>query len=126
MEACLFTGAVDEGLQAIEFELAYPNTSSLRLFESEIQRLYGEFLLARGGHTIKAVEDKFKLAYDIARRQRAKSLELRASMSLARFWYKQGKKSQAKHILRESYNWFTEGFDTIDLIQARTLFEELQ
>lgn len=63
--------------------------------------------------------------FDIARRQNAKSLELRAVMSLARLWQSQGKKEEARQMLSEIYNWFTEGFDTKDLQEARTLLAEL-
>lgn len=67
----------------------------------------------------------FHKAIEIARRQGAKSLELRAVMSLARLWQKQGKKEEAHKMLAEIYNWFTEGFDTADLKEAKTLLEEL-
>ncbi len=67
----------------------------------------------------------FHKAIEIARRQGAKSLELRAVMSLARLWQKQGKKNEARQMLAEIYGWFTEGFDTADLKEAKTLLEEL-
>ncbi len=65
-------------------------------------------------------------ALDIARRQSAKSLELRAVMSLSRLWQQQGKKEEARQLLAEIYNWFTEGFDTADLQEAKTLLEGLR
>jgi predicted ATPase len=64
-------------------------------------------------------------AIEIARKQQAKSLELRAVMSLARLWPSQGKKDEARQLLADSYNWFTEGFDTQDLQEAKTLLEGL-
>ncbi|HEV8718055.1 MAG TPA: hypothetical protein VGX03_35225, partial [Candidatus Binatia bacterium] len=67
----------------------------------------------------------FNKAIDIARRQSAKSLELRAALSLSRLWQKQGKKKQARQMLAEIYGWFTEGFDTADLQEAKMLLEEL-
>jgi len=67
----------------------------------------------------------FHKAIEIARRQGAKSLELRAVLSLARLWQKQGKKNEARQMLAEIYGWFTEGFDTADLKEAKTLLEEL-
>ena len=73
----------------------------------------------------KEAEEYFLKAMEIARRQSAKSLELRAVMSLARLWQQQGKKKQAHKMLAEIYNWFTEGFDTKDLQEARGLLKEL-
>ena len=67
----------------------------------------------------------FHKAVDIARKQQAKSLELRATMSLARLWQQQGKRREAHALLAEIYNWFTEGFDTKDLQEAKALLEEL-
>jgi predicted ATPase len=68
----------------------------------------------------------FLQAIEIARRQQAKSLELRAAMSLSRLWQQQGKKEQARHMLAEIYGWFSEGFDTKDLQEAKALLEELE
>jgi predicted ATPase len=70
-------------------------------------------------------EECFLKAIEIARRQAGKSLELRATMSLGRLWQRQGKKDEARHMLADIYGWFTEGFDTIDLRQARALLDEL-
>jgi predicted ATPase len=67
----------------------------------------------------------FQKAIETARHQQAKSLELRAAMSLARLWQQQGKKTEAHQMLSEIYNWFTEGFDTKDLQEAKALIEEL-
>jgi predicted ATPase len=64
-------------------------------------------------------------ALDVARRQQAKSLELRAAMSLSRLWQQQGKQAEARELLEPVYSWFTEGFDTADLIEAKALLEEL-
>jgi predicted ATPase len=64
-------------------------------------------------------------ALDVARRQEAKSLELRAAMSLARLWQQQGKRAEARALLAPTYSWFTEGFDTTDLQEARALLDEL-
>lgn len=71
-------------------------------------------------------EQCFHKAIEIARRQGAKSLELRATMSLVRLWQSQSKKSEARRMLAEVYGWFTEGFDMKDLTKARALFEELE
>ncbi len=70
-------------------------------------------------------EECFHKAIEVARRQSAKSLELRAVMSLARLWQSQGKKTEAHQMLSEIYGWFTEGFDTADLKDAQALLEEL-
>ena len=77
------------------------------------------------GSRVKEAEECFHKAIEIARRQQAKSLELRAVMSLSRLWQKQGKKEEAHRMLAEIYNWFTEGFDTKDLQEAKALLEEL-
>ncbi len=73
----------------------------------------------------RSAEECFLKAVEIARRQQAKSFELRAVMSLARLWQQQGKKTEARQMLAEIYNWFTEGFDTADLQEAKALLEEL-
>jgi predicted ATPase len=70
-------------------------------------------------------EAGFRQALDVARRQEAKSLELRAAMSLSRLWQQQGKRDQARELLAPIYGWFTEGFDTADLQEAKALLEEL-
>ena len=71
------------------------------------------------------VESSFRRAIAIARRQQAKSLELRAAISLGRLWQRQGKRDTARHLLAEVYGWFTEGFDTADLKEAKALLHEL-
>jgi predicted ATPase len=73
----------------------------------------------------KEAEECYHQAIEIARHQQAKSLELRAAMSLSRLWQRQGKKKQARKMLAEIYGWFTEGFDTKDLQEAKALLEEL-
>ena len=107
-----------------------------RWYEAELYRLKGELLLAQEGYKLQAVsfrekakekeaEECFLKAIEIARRQHAKSLELRAVMSLSRRWQSQGKKKEAHKLLSEIYNWFTEGFDTKDLQEAKRLIEKL-
>ncbi len=73
----------------------------------------------------KQAEEWFHKAIDIARRQEAKSLELRAVMSLSRLWQQQGKRDEAHQVLSEIYSWFTEGFDTADLQDAKALLDQL-
>jgi predicted ATPase len=82
--------------------------------------------LARSGENQAEDEACFRQALEVARRQSAKSLELRASTSLARVWQEQGKTAEAHKLLSEVYNWFTEGFETKDLQEAKMLIEELR
>ncbi|MGB3716114.1 MAG: hypothetical protein WA996_16945, partial [Candidatus Promineifilaceae bacterium] len=96
-----------------------------RFFEAELHRLRGEFLCQRGVDPTK-VEKCYRQALDIARRQQAKSLELRAATSLARLWQRQGIGQEARQLLAEAYSWFTEGFETRDLKEARKLLQELE
>jgi tetratricopeptide (TPR) repeat protein len=126
LEACLAAGAVDEGLQAIQDELTRSKQTGQRLLESEVRRLHGELLLAKDSGTAKEAEREIQQAIDIARQQSARSLELRAVMSLARLWKRQGRTEQARIILAEIYDWFSEGFETADLLAARKLLDELQ
>jgi predicted ATPase len=97
-----------------------------RLYEAELYRVKGELVLQSGVRTSDSeAEECFLRAIEIARPQQAKSLELRAVMSLARLWQQQGKRKEAHALLAEIYGWFTEGFDTADLQEAKALLEEL-
>jgi predicted ATPase len=96
-----------------------------RWWEAEISRLRGVLLLRQSGTPQAEAEACFHQALDVARRQQAKSLELRAAMSLARLWQQQGKRAEAHALLAPVYGWFTEGFDTADLQEAKTLLEAL-
>jgi len=88
--------------------------------------LRGELLLRQGPRpTWEEAEACFQRALEVARRQQAKSLELRAAMSLSRLWQQQGKQAEARALLAPLYGWFTEGFDTADLQEAKALMEEL-
>jgi predicted ATPase len=82
-------------------------------------------LLAQSTENENKAESCFQQALDVSRRQQAKFLELRAAMSLSRLWQSQGKKEEARRLLSEIYGWFTEGFDTADLKDAKALLEEL-
>jgi tetratricopeptide (TPR) repeat protein len=105
-------GQKDEGLQIFRQELQdYPITGE-RIMEPEIRRLYGELLLIEDD--VPQAEQEFQLALKIARKQEARSLELRAGMSLAQLWQSQDKRQQAYEMLAGIYNGFTEGFDTAD------------
>jgi predicted ATPase len=96
-----------------------------RYWEAEVHRLRGVLLLRQPGTPQAEAETWLQRALDVARRQEAKSLELRAAMSLAHLWQQQGKRQEAHDLLAPIYGWFTEGFDTADLQEAKTLLEEL-
>jgi predicted ATPase len=124
-EACMDTGRLDDGLSALREALAAADEHDNRAFEAEMHRLKGELLLRQhDSHTAEA-QLCFERAIEIARRQSAKSWELRATMSLARLLAKQGRRDEARAMLAEIYGWFTEGFDTADLKDAKALLKEL-
>ena len=89
-----------------------------------MHRLKGELLLALSREHNAKAEACFQQALDVAHRQQAKSLELRAAMSLGRLWQRQGKTEHARQLLTGVYAWFTEGFDTADLQEAKALLEQ--
>ena len=100
--------------------------SEERWYEAEIYRLRGVLLLRQTGTPQAEAEAWLQRALEVARHQEAKSLELRAATSLARLWQRQGKRQGAYDLLAPLYNWFTEGFDTADLREARGLLDELE
>jgi len=102
------------------------NRTEQRIFEAELQRRKGDLLLAESRDTQAEAEDCFRHAIDCARRQGAKSWELSAALSLSRLWRGQGKHDDARTLLAEIYGWFTEGFETRDLKEAKALLEELR
>jgi predicted ATPase/class 3 adenylate cyclase len=131
----------EAGLRVLAEALAAEQTSGERFYTAELHRLRGELLLqsaawepepgssssrsaARNPHAGEA-ETCFRQALDLARQQQAKYHELRAAMSLSRLWWQQGKRAEAHQLLAEIYHWFTEGFDTADLQEARALLEDL-
>jgi len=118
-------GQPEEGLTVLGEALAIVENTGGRSWEAELHRLKGELLLIRERQKVWEAEESFKNGLDIARRQQAKSLELRAAMSLSRLWQQQGKQEEAHQLLAEIYGWFTEGFDTADLKEAKVLLEEL-
>ncbi len=93
--------------------------------EPELLRLRGELLLGQPVPAFGEAETSFRRAIEVARTLQEKSFELRAVMSLSRLWQKQGKTEEARQMLAEIYAWFTEGFDTADLKEAKALLEEL-
>jgi predicted ATPase/class 3 adenylate cyclase len=144
-------GQADEGLRLVTEALVAVRRSGTRLFAPELYRSQGELLLQQAAENTRppsapperAKEDEgdaaaprslpslseaepcFQRALDVARRQEAKSLELRAAMSLGRLWQQQGKRAEAHALLAPVYSWFTEGFDTADLQEANALLDEL-
>jgi predicted ATPase len=129
-------GQVEKGLSLLTDALRIMHESGERYYEADLYRLKGE--LTRQHFTVQSssfnvpnaqaeaeADACFHKAIEISRRQRAKSLELRATGSLARLWQQQGKQAEAHQVLSEIYGWFTEGFDTKDLQEAYALLEEL-
>jgi predicted ATPase len=135
-------GQPGEGLTVLAEALAAVSSSGERRWEAELYRLKGTLTLqkfqvpgskfqvpkspkseVRGPES--EAEEYFLKAIEIARQQQAKSLELRAVISLSRLWQQQGKKDEAQQMLAEIYGWFTEGFDTVDLQEAKALLDEL-
>jgi predicted ATPase len=123
-------GQIVDGLAVIEEALTVVEKTGERFYEAEVYRIKGELTFLSTVHGPKSqvekeAEEHFHKAIEIARRQQAKSLELRAATSLARVWQQQGKSTEAHRMLSEIYNWYTEGFDTKDLQEAKALIEAL-
>ena len=117
-------GSFDEGLHAIDEGFQFIERTGQRYYEAELHRLKGELLLAETSSNAQA-EECFRTAIDVARRQHAKSWELRATTSLARLLRDTNQRDEARAMLAEIYNWFTEGFDTADLKDAKALLDQL-
>jgi predicted ATPase len=115
----------ETGLTALAEALTLVDTTGERVWEPELYRLKGELLLQCSSDNHTEAETCFHHAIAIAQNQQAKSLELRAAMSLARLWQQQGKRAVAYELLAPVYGWFTEGFDTADLQEAKALLEAL-
>jgi predicted ATPase len=118
-------GHPEDGLQALAEAHALVEQHEERYWEAEMHRLRGVVLLRQPGTSRAEAETWLRRALDVARRQEAKSLELRAAMSLSRLWQEQDKQAEARELLAPIYAWFTEGFDTVDLQEAKALLEEL-
>jgi predicted ATPase len=130
-EAYANTGQIEEGRTVLAEALKTGNKIGERYYEAELHRLRGELTLVPSSvpgleaNVQKEAEECFSTAIDWARQQQAKSWELRAATSLARLWQQQGKQKEAHQMLSTVYDWFTEGFDTKDLQEAKTLLESL-
>jgi predicted ATPase len=118
-------GQFEEAWRCIGEAMTAVETTKEKWCEAEIHRTAGELTLTSPEPDAAKVEAHFERALAIAREQQAKSWELRAAMSMARLWRDQGKRQQARDLLAPIYGWFTEGFDTLDLKQAKALLEEL-
>jgi predicted ATPase/class 3 adenylate cyclase len=125
VEVAAHLGHPAEGLQALAEAQALVEQHEERWWEAEIYRLRGALLLKQTGTQQEEAETWLQRALEVARRQEAKSLELRAAMSLSRFWQQQGRQAEARALLAPVYGWFTEGYGTADLQQAKALLEEL-
>jgi predicted ATPase len=124
-EALALAGKIEEGLAALDDALAQAAISGARGWDAEIHRLRGE-LTARLPYPDPAkAENSFRTALAIAREQGTRGYELRAATSLARLWREQGRQTEARDLLAPLYGWFTEGFDTADLRDAKALLDEL-
>jgi predicted ATPase len=117
-------GQAEEGLRLVAEALVVVDHGG-RWYEAELHRIKGELLLRQAVPDAPQAEVCFQQALAVARRQQAKSYELRAALSLSRLWQQQGKRAAAHQLLAEVYGWFTEGFGTPDLQEAKALLEDL-
>ncbi len=118
-------GQFDDALRCIDEAITLIETTKERWWEAEVNRAAGELALKLPDSDAKKAERYLARALDVARAQEAKSWELRAAISMARLWRDQGKRQQAHELLAPVYEWFTEGFDTLDLKEAKRLLDEL-
>jgi predicted ATPase len=116
---------IDEAWRCIGEAMSAIETTKERWFEAEVNRIAGEIASKSLQTDTAKAERYFKRAIEVARAQQAKSWELRAAMSMARLWRDQGKRDEARDLLAPIYGWFTEGFDTLDLKEAKGLLDEL-
>jgi predicted ATPase len=129
-EACGTAGHFEEGLAAVAEGIAIAEKTDERHDEAKLHRLKGDLILRCSGVEAESgvqteAEKCFRKSIEIARQQEARSLELKAVMSLSQLWAKQGEKAEARQALAEIYGWFNEGVDTKDLMEAKTLIDQL-
>ena len=115
----------EDAWRCIDDAMSNAATTKSKWCEAEKHRIAGEIALMLSAPDAAKAEAYFERALTVARQQQAKSWELRAAMSMARLWRDQGKRHEARELLAPVYGWFTEGFDTLDLKQAKALLEEL-
>ena len=118
-------GQFDDAWRCIDEATTAVETTKERWFEAEVNRVAGEIALKSPEPDVAKAEAYFDRALAVARQQQAKSWELRAAMSMARLWRDQGKREEARDLLAPVYGWFTEGFDTLDLKEAKALLDEM-
>jgi predicted ATPase len=118
-------GQFDDAWRCIDEAMTAVETQRERIWEAEVHRMAGEITLISPTPNATKAKAYFRRALSVARQQQAKSWELRAAMSMARLWRDQGKRDEARDLLAPVYGWFTEGFDTRDLKEAKALLEEL-
>ena len=118
-------GSPTQALALLTEALAIVERTQERWFEAELHRLRAEALLAGSPRDVAEAEASLRRALAVAREQGAKFWELRAAITLARLWRDQGKRREARDLLAPVYGWFTEGFDTLDLKEAKALLDEL-
>lgn len=124
-------GQIDQGMRVVEEAFAAVSKSGEYMYDTTLYTLKGRLLLKKAENQCPQTnawqgkaEECFQKALELARSQEAKSFELQATISLSRLWYKQGKNEQARQLLEEIYSWFTEGFETRDLRNAKALLNE--
>src|SRR5215471_16213434 len=118
-------GHLERATAALDDAVAISDALDEIFWQAGILCVQGDLIRARSAGDWRAAQDRYSEAVAIAREQRAKSLELRAATSLARLWGEQGRPAEAHDLLAPVYGWFTEGFDTADLKDARALLDEL-
>ena len=121
--ACAIAGQVEQALAALDEALQTANSTGERWLDAELHRHKGRLLLRQG--QVDAAEGLYRKALEIAREQEAKLWELRAAVSLAQLRHNQGRRAEARDLLAPVYGWFTEGFDTPDLKEAKALLDSL-
>jgi predicted ATPase len=118
-------GQFDEAQHHIDQAMVTIEATGERVWTAEVRRLAGEIALLSLRPDVAQAQAHFERALQVSRQQQTKSWELRAAMSMARLWCDQGKPQQARELLAPVYDWFTEGFDTLDLKEAKALLDEL-
>jgi predicted ATPase len=119
-------GDAEGALSRVDEALALAAETGERWSDAFLHRCRGEILLRRDPANTTPAEEAFLTAIAVAQQQKARSFELRAAMSMARLWRDQGKRDEARELLAPVYGWFTEGFDTLDLKEAKGLLDELR
>jgi predicted ATPase len=118
-------GQFEDAWRCSEEAITHIETTKERWWEAEVYRIAGEIALLSPEPDAAKAQMYFERALTVARKQQAKSWELRAATSMARLWRDQGKRKEARDLLAPVYGWFTEGFDTLDLKEAKALLDEL-